>query len=347
MAVPFDPDRLELRGEAAAIAEGLAVRPFGAVDVTASSTGTLMYVTGSQVTEPGEVVRVTRDGRAEPVDPGWMGDFRTVAASPDGRHLALSIVQGSEQQVWVKRLPRGPLSKLTFEGTTTYRPAWTPDGQSVGFISNSRVGVMSLFVKRADGSAMARLLAVDTVRAIGEVTWSRDGAWLVYQVAGTGFWARRTTGDTSPIPVTTSAQGVGFGVTLSPDSRWMAYTSAESGRFEVYVRPFPNTEDAKWQVSNRGGSMPRWAPNGRELYYHAVRDSLVAVEVPPGQGFLMGEQRALFPNVGFRRTLGSYDVLPDGSFIMVRQNLGAEAGQGLIVVENVFEALREQGSGGR
>jgi hypothetical protein len=127
----------------------------------------------------------------------------------------------------------------------------------------------------------------------------------------------------------------------------MAYTSAESGRFEVYVRPFPDTESARWQVSARGGSQPRWSPDGRELYYHAIRDSLVAVSIRPGRGFVMEEQRALFSNIAFRRTLNAYDVLPDGSFIMIRQNLGLESGQELIVVENVFEVLREAVPRGR
>ena len=345
MAGPFDLKRLELTGEATRITEGLAVRPFGSVDVTISRTGTLMYVTGSQVTEPGEMVRVTRSGQAEPLDAGWMGDFRTVAISPDGKQLAVSLVQGSEQQVWVKQLPRGPLSKLTFEGTTAYRPAWTADGRSVGFISNSRAGVLSLFVKRADGSAMAQWMPFDSAgRSVGEVTWSRDGAWLVYQLAGSGYWARRTSGDTVARLLTTAAQGASFGATLSPDAKWLAYSSNESGRTEVYVRPFPNTEEAKWQVSTRGGSMPRWAPNGREIYYHDFGESLVAVEVRAGASFAMGERRSLFPNAAFRRSLGAYDLLPDGSFVMIRQNLGLDSSYELIVVENVFAALQQESS---
>ena len=342
MAAPFDLNGLRLTGEAVGLTEGLAVRPFGAMDVTVSQNGTLMYVVGSQVTEPGEMVRVTRTGQAEPFDAAWTGDFRTLAASPDGRQLALSIVQGSEQQVWVKQLPRGPLSKLTFEGTTAYRPAWTADGRSVGFISNARGGVLSLFVKRADGSAMAQWLPADSARSIGEVTWSRDGHWIVYQLAGSGFWARRTSGDTTPRLLTTTAQGASFGATLSPDGRWLAYSSNESGRVEVYVRPFPNTEAAKWQVSTRGGAMPRWAPNGREVYYHDFSDSLVAIEVRPGATFAMGERRPLFSNIAYRRSLHAYDVLPDGAFAMIRQNLGLDSSYELIVVENAFTELRDR-----
>jgi eukaryotic-like serine/threonine-protein kinase len=342
MAAPFDLDNLRLTGEAVGLTEGIAVRPFGAVDVTVSREGTMMFVVGSQVTEPGEVVRVTRAGEVTPLDAAWKGDFRTLAVSPDGRQLAVSIVQGSEQQVWVKQLPRGPLSKLTFEGTTAYRPAWTADGRSVGFVSNARGGVLSLFVKRADGSDMARWLPGDSARSVGEVVWSRDGQWMVYQLAGSGYWARRTSGDTVPRHLTTASQGTSFGAALSPDSRWLAYSSNESGQVEVYVRPFPNTEEAKWQVSTRSGSMPLWSPTGRELYYQDIADSLAAVEILPGTTFSMGERRLLFPNTGFRRSLRAYDVLPDGSFAMIRQNLGADASYELIVVENAFAELRDR-----
>jgi serine/threonine-protein kinase len=157
MAALFDTKRLEMTGDAVALAGGVGVHSFGSADLAVSATGTLAYVTGSQQAEPSEIVWVTPGAPVEPVDPGWVGDFRTLALSPDGRRLAVSIFQNGEQQVWVKELPRGPLTKLTFDGVLNYRPQWTADGRNITYISNTGTEGL-LMSKRADGSAAADTL---------------------------------------------------------------------------------------------------------------------------------------------------------------------------------------------
>ena len=208
MAAPFDLRKLAVTGEAFALTTGVAGRAFGAVDLVLSHTGTLMYEQGAQVSGSAEVVYVTRQGLATTVDSGWTGNFQTVALSPNGRQLAVSMLEGREHQVWIKQLPEGPLSKLTFDGTENYRPAWTPDGSSVGFISNHS-GRSEFWVKRADGSAPADLAASSPERTVNEGFWSNDGRWLLYRTTPRDLFAKRLGADTGTVTlVDTQVRGI-------------------------------------------------------------------------------------------------------------------------------------------
>jgi eukaryotic-like serine/threonine-protein kinase len=335
MAVPFDLGRLEVTGDAVALASGVGLKAFGASDLALGDDGTLAYVSGSQVSDPSEIVWVTPGGDVEPVDPGWVGDFRTLAISPDGRRLAVSIIQGGEQQIWVKDLPRGPLTKLTFDGNLNYRPFWTPDGRDITFTSSVSTN-SDLLTKRADGSAAPRV-ELDIELAVHEGQWARRGGWLVYRTAPRDIYARAPDGTSTPLVATGFEERA---PALSPDDRWLAYSSDESGRYEVYVRPFPDAATAKWQVSTGGGTLPRWSPDGRVLYYQSPAE-LIAVQVVPGPTFAAGERRALFaiPFLGSREE-SSWDVAPDGRrFAMIRAREGSGAAE-LIIVQNFTAELQ-------
>ncbi len=340
MVVPFDETTLALTGDAVALVEGLWVGFAGSMDLAVSATGTLFYTTGGVGGGVlAELVWVTRDGAAEEIDPGSTGDFNFPKLSPDGTQLAVSITANNEEQIWIKQLDRGPLPKLTFAGNLSYRNAWTPDGQSVTFVSD-RGNNPDLYVRRADGTGQAELL-LDEERALEEVTFSPDGEWLVYRVnAGNrDLYALRVGVDSVPVPLVATE----FSETspaVSPDGRWLAYASNESGQYEVYVRPFPNTNDGKWLVSTNGGQEPVWAHSGRELFYKGS-GHLMTVEVLRGATFVTGERRVLFSVQGFRSATvhQQYDVTPDDQrFVMIRSP-DAEAGE-LIVVENFFEELK-------
>ncbi len=189
-------------------------------------------------------------------------------------------------------------------------------------------------------------LVLDHEHAIQEVTYSPDGEWLVYRAGGVGeridvygIYGRHVGSDTATALLVTEYDDVTPKV--SPDGRWLAYTSNESGRNEVYVRPFPNTSDGKWQISTEGGTEPVWAHSGRELFYKANGD-LMVVEVLPGAAFETGERRVLFSIAGFHsfELHQQYDVTSDDQrFVMIRDRSTAEAGE-LIVVENFFEELK-------
>jgi serine/threonine-protein kinase len=347
MVVPFDETTLALTGEAVALVEGLRVGVVGTVDLAVSATGRLFYTTGGVLGGGiADLVWVTRDGTAEEIDPGWTENFLWPKLSPDGTQLAVTITANSEQQIWIKELDRGPLSKLTFTGTENRRPAWTPDGRSVAFASRHGDD-LDLYMRSGDGTGQAELL-LDEEERLSEVTFSPDGEWLVYRITDDGrdLYARRIGVDMGvdsvPVPLVTTE----FSETspaVSPNGRWLAYASNESGQYEVYVRPFPNTNDGKWRVSTNQGTEPVWAHSGRELFYKGSGD-LMVVEVLPGATFVTGERRVLFSTQGYRSafTHQFYDVTADDQrFVMIR-NPGAEEVGELIVVENLFEELKER-----
>ncbi len=336
LAAPFDVRRLERTAEPVAVAEGVGVRAFGSGDLALSASGTLLYTGGGRATDPFEIVWVTLDGTAEPVDPGWVGDFGSLALSPDGRQLAVSVVQGSEEQIWVKQLPRGPLTKLTFEGSQNFRPSWTPDGRSLLFVSN-RGASSDLYMKRADGSDVDQVV-LDRDLPIWEGFRSRGG-WLVYRTLPRDIAAVSPQGDSVSLVATPFSE---VRPQLSPDERWLAYQSDESGRAEVYVRPFPASSTAKWQVSTSGGVGPAWSPDGRQIYYWSNTNQLMAVAVIPGAVFTMGERRALFATGDYFGALGTYSVAPDGRrFVMTRARYGDQSTE-LVMVQHFFTELESR-----
>jgi len=338
MAAPFDQARMEMTGEATALAEGVSVRGAGYVDLAISATGTLLYSGGGGSGPPSDLVWVSRNGDVEVMD---SADYDSPVLSPDGRRVAAAVTSGGEQQIWIRILPDGPSSKLTFIGGESGRPFFSPDGRSVGFYS-SRTSMRSLWVARADGSAPAESLLVRPVE-LWEGLWSRDGRWLVYRERSTptaDLMAVRTSGDTTPIPLVATRYNE-RSPALSPDGRWLAYASNESGLDEVYVRPFPDAGRAKWQVSLRGGTEPLWAHSGRELFYRGGAGDMVAAQIATQPTFSVGRQTVLFAGGAFRvdNSHRGYDVSPDDRrFLMVRERGGGER-TNLILVDGWFREL--------
>jgi eukaryotic-like serine/threonine-protein kinase len=347
VAAPFDPRRLELTGPATPLLNGVEVEDLATSDIDISATGTLVYQASGirGASRDWEPVWVTRDGQARLIDSSWTGRLRFPALSPDGRQLAV-VVSDAEQQIWIKQLDRGPLSRLTFEGRTNVRPHWHPDGRSVVFASDART-VLDAWIKRSDGSAQAELL-LDIQAAIQEIEWSRDGAWVVLRLnsqPGSDLYAWRPGVDSAPTPLVATSFDE-LQPALSPDGRWLAYTSNESGRYEVYVRPFPDAAAAKWQVSTSGGSQPLWARSGRELFYKDGERRLVSAQVLPGGAFTLGERRVLFSVLGYGGGDGhrTYDITPDDQrFVMIRGlGSGEEATASVVVVDRFFRELQDK-----
>jgi hypothetical protein len=356
MAVAFDQSRMEITGPPVALGEGVGVRTGGgAADLALSANGTLWYAAGGVgVAGTFQAVWVTREGAATAV-PGLTGLLGDPALSPDGRRLAITSRE-LVSNVFVKELDQGPLANLTATGvggSNNTRPAWTADGKSVAF-TTGRIEPgqnRDIYQRLADGSRPATLL-LDDEASIDEVTFSRDGAWLLYRTGITAgerdLYARRLGTDSSIALLASKADE--NSPALSPDGRWLAYVSNESGSTEVYVRPFPNTADGRWQISAQGGSEPVWAHSGRELFYRtsgapgSAADSQMVMQVTTGPRFMPGTRRALFPLT--RYVLGpthqQYAVASDDTrFLMVRSTQADRTDQ-LIVVENFFEILRSR-----
>ena len=345
LVAKFDLGRLEIVGAAAPVLEGVAVIG-GVAQLAWSRDGTLLYQVGQSQSDV-EVVRVTRAGLATPIDTAWRGAFNSIALAPDGRRIAVGA--GSTNgglNIWVKQLDHGPFTRLTFGGGDR-RPAWSADGRMLAFIRDSS-GTGVVVVKPADGSGADRT-AVHLDRQLQEVAWSRNGQWLIVRTdngaAGSGdILAVRAGGDGAPVPLAASPF-TEIEPALSPDGRWLAYVSNESGTNEVFVRPFPDAATARFQVSNGGGVEPLWSSDGRELFFLEGRQRLMAAQIRTAGGFAVLEVRPLFDanafvHAGFHQ---SYDVARDGrSFLMLRPRQLAAGSQTpqIVRVDSWFADVR-------
>jgi Tol biopolymer transport system component len=280
-----------------------------------------------------------------------------VALSPDGRRIALTLQTDLGTDIWIKRLPAGPVSRLTLDPGEDRAPAWTPDGRAITFLSDRpippdttrRAGRFGLWEQAADGTSEPRLLWGKDAPTDG--FWSPDGRWLVLSATGSGPSAGSDILAARPGVDSAARRIVATGydeqaAALSPDSHWLAYLSNEQGENEVFVRPFPDVNGGKWQVSSGGGSAPLWAHNGRELFY--VRGAnMYVVQIHPGPPFSAEPPRVLFAIPGRVRAgspvRGTFAITPDDQrFLMVRDNSWEDMAGAptLVVVENFFEELR-------
>jgi serine/threonine-protein kinase len=349
ICVPFDENRLRITGAPVTLFTGVRLKAAG-WDFFNDTATTEIYTSGSASPYgTATPVWVDRTGRASVVDPTWTFSLpfnMSLALAPDGRRLALDIL-GETNDIWVKRLDEGPLTRLTFEGGENTGVSWFPDGRSVIFTSN-REGLQGLYQKRADGAESAEvLLAPFGHGAIYQGLWANDGEWIALrsggQINSRDLWAFRPGIDSQPVRLLEN-QYDELHLDLSPDGRWLAYTSTESGRTEVYVRRFPERTQGRFQISAGGGTEPLWAHSGREIFYIDGDGNVVSAEVVTSPDIEVRGRTVLFgPSLwrvgNVNRTY--YDVSPDDQrFIMIRRTeIGEEAK--VILIENFFELLRE------
>lgn len=354
MAVPFDQSSMAITGEPSAVVEGMRLGLFGSADLALSATGTLVYATGGG---PGnqELVWVSRDGKTQPVDPDWLAEYLgDPVISPDGHWLAVSrlvneTIRGNPwtepYNVWIKRLDRGAATKFTLEGNDNEYPEWTPDGKSITFSSDAGAAPSDLWTKPVHGSGQA-VLQLHEDRSLYGARWSPDGKWLVFRTdlaqRGAGdILAIRPKIDTAPILIA-ATKFTETDPAISPDGRWLAYSSNESGPYQIYVVPFPSVGTKKLTISTGGGTEPVWSHHSGELFYRDGAGDLVAVEVRTKPTFSMGRSTPLFPAAGFAYYTDGvqYAVAPDDRrFLMIRP---AETGtpDKVVVVENWYEELK-------
>lgn len=332
---PFDADRLEVTGPSVALIEGVASGVFGAGKFAISESGTLVYQPGSA--SAGSIALVKRDGAETLVESDQ--DVSDPRLSPDGSR----VVFGSGGDIWILYLESGTTSRFTFEGDNGY-PGWTPDGAKVTFFS-TRVGEQNLYWKPADGSAPEDpIFTLDGKQ--NEITFSADGEWIVYRQGDRAFaentdliYTDSQLEEHRPFLATPFIER---SPQLSPNGRWVAYVSNESGRDEVYVRAFPGPGGV-WQISTGGGIEPMWAHSGRELFYRSG-EGLVAVQVQAGATFAVGSREVLFRTDAYRSNVNhtAYDVSADDeTFVFVKSAVSNE----LVVVLNWFEELKERVGG--
>ena len=335
VAVPFDPRRLEIRGRPVTVLDGVTMVFSGAAMFSVAQSGTLAYAAGRMEEGDATIVMVDRRGNAEPLLDARRAFF-TVRLSPDGQQLALSIIGDPNDQVWLYDLTRRVLRPVTFAWDNRVW-AWTPNGERIVF-SSDRAGAYNLYWERPDGSGLERLTNGQQNQEGG--SWSPDGNVLVFDDIG-----ETTQGDISMLtllpqrrvrPLIQTPFDEGEAV-LSPDGRWLAYSSDESGGYEVYLQPFPDL-DRKWQVSTDGGSMPRWEPHGRELFYRSEPGLLKVMSVAIRPGPVPVDA----PRLLFEGRYGDYTVAPDGRFIMGKLGSPRPPITEITLVQNWFEELKRR-----
>ncbi len=313
VAVPFDPERLVVTGPPVTVLEGVhpVIGNFGGTrNFVLSRNGGLVFVPFINRTPP-RLVFVDREGKSEPISEVTQ-EFWEPRISPDGTRLAVRVAAWNDE-IWLYDFSRDAWTVLTSDWDN-FTPIWTADSAEVTFQSN-REGPFNLFSLPADGSGGLERLTTSSQDQT-PLSWSPDGRFLAFGSEG-GIWILPRDGDRKPRLLLSNAWGARF----SPDGRWLAYRSWESGRDEVYVRPFPGP-GGKWQISTRGGFSPRWSGDGGKVFYmewsEASPPSMMVVDVVTAGGFRAGKPKKLF-EWGFRS--GDYDVTRDGRFVMPELDL--------------------------
>ena len=349
---PFDLGTLVFKTAPVPVLDGVSSNS-GNPDFVLSPSGTALYTRGpgQDVGETYLAVWVDRTGHATPVDADWSFESRGsgLALSPDGRRLAVAVIAGRDIDIWIKQLEKGPVTRLTFGGINE-RPRWTRDGRSLMFIAR-RDGNEDIRTRRADGTGTEQI-ALDHARAMFEVEPTPDSSqWIVRSGSSQSrdvFLWRRGSSELKPLltdPIVSESMPA-----LSPDGRWLAYVSNETGRTEVFVRPFSDTESGKWQVSRNGGAEPLWAHSGRELFFRDAAGQLIAVTVNRGASFESAEQRPLFSALPYATggiSYRAYDLTRDDRrFVFMRpattSQTGVAAEPDLVRIDNWFTELRER-----
>jgi serine/threonine-protein kinase len=351
MAVPFSLDRLEPTGPAVTVNAGL-MQAFGissmpdlnsgAGQYSVSDAGTLVFAAGGMFPDPvADLYWVDRSGRAEKWTAFGARPVGGIRLSPDGRQLAFSTL-GLTGGVWVYDIQRNTVTRLTQDGQP-WAPFWTPDGKRVVF-SWSKTGPSEIWWAAAAGSVKPERLTKTESRQVASC-WTSDGKYLAYVDLGLGTDSDIKVlrmADRQVVPFAATKSGEVF-PEFSPDGRWLAYVSNESGRNEVYVRSFPDGKKTL-PISSEGGMSPVWAPDGRELFYWDIAfKKLMKVDITPGQNLSAGSPGVLFEfNAAGSANIRNYDITPDGRRFLIREKKdnALPPVTELHLVRNWFEELK-------
>ena len=348
-AVRFDLERLATVGTPVPIVDQVATKESGAADFSVASNGTLVYVPTRASAGGGQrtMVWVNRQGVESPLDGLPARAYMVARISPDGGRLALDI-RDQQNDIWTWDLRFRTLTRATLNPGQDMFPVWSPDGQRIFFSSSRDGGSPNLFVQAADGTGDADRLTTSTTN---QLTMAIDptGTRLLFRETGVNpIDVNMLTLDATPVRTALlEGEYVEDNATVSPDGRWVAYESTESGRLEVYVRSFPDVSRFRIQISPNGGTKPVWSPNGRELFYLDGQQNMMLVPVRSGNVFERDAPQQLFSaGVYFATQVRNFDIARDGQrFLMIkelREAAEAQAEVTINVVLNWFEELKQR-----
>ena len=335
-AVAFDMETQEAFGDPVLMIDGVVTRGGGAAELDISDDGTLVYVPSQSANS--ELGWVDRAGNVEPT-PLPQRRYSSPSLSPDDGRVAVRIHEAGGD-IWIGDLRRGTMSKLTTDPAIDLSPAWARVGEEVAFASY-RSGRAQIYTKRADGTGELHHLTDNLLTSTIQPSWTEEGDVFFGQIlpdTGRDVWRVTSNGEESQEPVLSGP----FGETapaLSPDGRWLAYVSNESGSGEVYVRAYPEL-DRRWVISTTGGTRPVWAHDGTELFYITAR-AVMSVPVRTEPDFEPGLPELLFEGSFISGAGNDYDVSEDGQrFIMIHDPEGQENRKQIGVVLHFTEELK-------
>ena len=344
---PFDERRLRLTGPPTAVVEGIMIAAGWIPMVAVGANGSLAYATGRATSAEYQLrtlVWVDRNGNEEPVDaPARAWAWPQI--SPDGRRLGLHFHDPVNMDAWIYELDHGPLIRVTYDPSQDGFPLWTPDGTRVVFWSHQGGSAANLYMRSADLTGSDQRLTTSP-NAQAPFSWARDGKLLVFQENSPDtkmdIGVVPIEGEHTPTWLIRGPADEGRPA-MSPDGRWIAYQSNLSGRWEVYVQPFPDLA-GRWQVSTQGGVSPTWSPNGRELFYRNARAMMSVPVTATGNTFTYGNPRILFEGSyapeGDSSGGRSYAPAPDGQrFLMMKEGERHDASQ-IVVILNWVEEMK-------
>lgn len=331
MAARVDLETGRVLSQPFAVASGVLIGAAGSAKAALSSSGSLVYLRGAR---PAHLVLVDFNGVSTSVI-AESHVFGYPRYSPNGKHIAINIASGASNDVWLYDIASRTQSRLSIGGSINERAEWTPDGSRVLFRSD-RSGASSIFWQRADRADSAVVLLQEHAR-IFEAVLSPDAKYIVFQVDTNGANIEyRVLGDSVSRPVAVGS-GLETMPRLSPDGRWIAFVTDESGSRQVVVQPFPGP-GPRIQVSTNGGTEPVWSHDGRRIFYRGLR-KMIAAHVVTTPTFAVVSRDELIDDV-FQPAVSphaNYDIAPDGKhFLMLK---GVEP-LGLIVVHNWADAVR-------
>ncbi len=359
-AVPFDLKTLRVAGGPVSVVEGVLVAG-GAPHYAVSDSGTLAYAPGRVVATSAlaqrTLVWVNRSGKEEPLATP-PNAFHDPSISPDGTKVALTVAASANKDIWIWDLVHKNLTRLTFEKHGACAPLWTPDSKRIAFASDPDKGLCRLYWQAADGTGERESLASAPDRNIIPSSWAGGGNTLVMNAPYVSFLGYdigvlSMQGDRERKPLLQNKYNEAQ-PQISPDGRWMAYMSDESGSPQVYVRPFPEVNKGRWQVSTNGGDSPLWSRDGRELFYR-TGDAVMAVAVKAEPAFSFEAPKTLFRgayvslNLNYgANELKPWDISPDGRrFLMMKEvasggKPATETPRKINIVLNWLEELKQR-----
>ena len=346
-AIAFDLTRTETIGPPTVVVPYVVTTPTGAGEFDIARDSTLVYVARGGTGEgPRTLVWVDRQGRETPIATPPRA-YANVRLSPDGTRVAMEI-EDQDQDIWVWHLARETLTKVTTDPGLDETPVWTPDGRRLIFTSQAGGVLGSLFWQAADGTGVAERLVESSLIQRAAVALP-DGSRVLFS-QGIGLMALSLDKARAITPVVASAgSGAGTDGAVSPDGRWLAYVTIVAGGPQIFVSALSDPAGERTHVTPSGGSQPRWAASGRELFYTALDGTLIGVPVGAGPTFTTGQptrilDKPYYAGLGTLSRGGTYDVAPDGQRFLMLKAAGAPdqpVEQAMVVVvKNWAEELK-------